>query len=83
VNGNRSNLGLMTPDSQIIHDGEDGYGGFSTLNYNLTPDDQFRLVLSARRDDYQILNTPGQIAGDVRREADSYTLSCRSRSRER
>ena len=74
VNGNRSNLGLMTPDSQMIHDDEDGYGGFSTLTYNLTPDDQFRLVLSARRDDYQIPNTPGQIAGDVQREADSYTL---------
>jgi hypothetical protein len=74
VNGNRSNLGLMTPDSQIIHDGEDGYGGFSTLTYNLTPDDQFRLVISARHDDYQIPNLPGQIAGDVQREADSYTL---------
>jgi hypothetical protein len=74
VNGDRSNLGLMTPDAQIIHDGEDGYGGFSTLIYNLTPDDQFRLVMSARRDDYQIPNTPGQIAGDVQREADSYTL---------
>ncbi len=48
VNGNRSNLGLMTPDSEIIHDGEDGFGGFSTLTYNLTPDDQFRLVVSAQ-----------------------------------
>jgi len=74
VNGNRSNLGLMTPDGQIIHDGEDGYGGFSTLTYNLTPDDQFRLVVSARRDEYQIPNTPGQVAGDVQREADSYAL---------
>jgi hypothetical protein len=74
VNGNRSDLGLMTPDSQIIHDAEDGYGGFSTLTYNLTPDDQFRLVVSARRDDYQIPNTPGQIAGDIQREADSYAL---------
>ena len=74
VNGNRSSLGLMTPDAEIIHDAQDGYGGFSTLTYNLTPDDQFRLVVSARRDDYQIPNTPGQIAGDVQREADSYTL---------
>ncbi len=74
VNGNRSDLGLMTPDEQIIHDDEDGYGGFSTLTYNLTPDDQLRLVLSARRDDYQIPNTPGQIASDVQREADSYAL---------
>ena len=48
--------------------------GFSTLTYNLTPNDQFRLVVSARRDDYQIPNTPGQLAGDVQREADSYAL---------
>jgi TonB dependent receptor/Carboxypeptidase regulatory-like domain len=74
VNGNRSDLGLMTPDAQIIHDGEDGYGAFATFTYNLTADDQLRLVLSARRDDYQIPNTPGQIAADVQREADSYTL---------
>ena len=64
----------MTPDEQIIHDAEDGYGGFSTLIYNLTPEDQFRVVMSARRDDYQIPNTPGQVAGDVQREADAYTL---------
>lgn len=74
VNGNRSDLGLMTPDEQIIHDAEDGYGGFSTLIYNLTPEDQFRLVFSARRDDYQIPNTPGQVAGDVQREADAFAL---------
>jgi hypothetical protein len=74
VNGNRSDLGLMTPVAQIIHDAEDGYGGFSTLIYNLTPEDQFRLVVSARRDDYQIPNTPGQAAGDVQREADAFTL---------
>jgi hypothetical protein len=74
VNGNRSNLGLMTPDADIINDAQDGYGGFSTLTYNLSADDQFRLVLSARRDDYEIPNTPGQVAGDVQREADSYTL---------
>ena len=74
VNGNRSDLGLMTPDASIIHDAEDGYGAFSTLTYNLDPDDQFRVVLSARKDDYEIPNTPGQIAGDIQREVDSYAL---------
>jgi len=74
VNGNRSDIGLMTPDEQIIHDAEDGYGGFSTLIYNVTPADQLRLVVSARRDDYQIPNVPGQVAGDVQREADAFTL---------
>jgi len=74
LNGNRSELGLMTPTGDIIHDRQDGYGGFSTLFYNLTPQDQVRLVLSARRDDYQIPNLPGQIAGDVQREADAFTI---------
>jgi outer membrane receptor protein involved in Fe transport len=74
VDGNRSDLGLMTPVTQIIHDDEDGYGGFSTLIYNLTADDQLRLVASARRDDYQIPNTPGQVAGDVQREADAFAI---------
>jgi hypothetical protein len=74
VNGNRSDLGLMTPSEQIIHDAADGYGGFATLLYNVTPDDQLRLIESARRDDYEIPNTPGQIAGDVQREADAYTI---------
>ena len=74
VNGNRSDLGLMTPDKEVIHAAQQGYGGFSTLIYNVTPDDQFRLIASARRDDYQIPNTPGQIAGDVQREADAYSI---------
>lgn len=74
LNGNRSDLGLMTPDEQIIHDGQDGFGGFSTLIDNLTPQDQLRLVVSARRDDYQIPNIPGQVAGDVQREADAFAI---------
>ncbi len=74
VNGNRSDLGLMTPAEQIIHDAADGYGGFATLLYNVTPDDQLRLISSARRDNYEIPNTPGQIAGDVQQEADAYTI---------
>jgi hypothetical protein len=74
LSGNRSGLGLMTPDAQILHDAEDGYGAFANLIYNFTPEDQLRLVVAARRDDYDIPNTPGQIAGDVQREADSFTI---------
>ena len=74
INGNRSDLGLMTPDAQIIHDAQEGYGGFSTLIYNVSPQDQLRLVISARRDNYEIPNTPGQISGDVQREADAFTI---------
>jgi hypothetical protein len=74
VSGNRSDLGLMTPAEEVIHDAEDGYSVFTTLVYNETPDDQLRLIQSARRDDYEIPNLPGQIAGDVQREADAFTI---------
>lgn len=74
ASGNRSGLGLMTPVAQIIHDDEDGYGAFTTLIYNATPDDQLRLVAAARADDYQIPNTPGQPADDVQREADTFAI---------
>ena len=47
VNANRSDLGLMTPAEQVIHDVADGYGGFTTLVYNLSADDQLRLIASA------------------------------------
>jgi hypothetical protein len=74
VNGNRSDLGIATPVAQVIHDAEDGYGGFSTLIFNATPDDQFRLVFSARHDSYEIPKTPGQIADDVQRETDAFAI---------
>jgi outer membrane receptor for ferrienterochelin and colicin len=76
VNGNRSDLGIAAPVAQIIHDAENGYGGFSTLIFNATPDDQFRFVFSARHDSYDIpnTNTPGQIADDVQRETDAFAI---------
>jgi len=74
VDRNRSALGLMTPVESIIHDAEDGYGAFATLVDNATPTDQLRLVASARHDDYQIPNTPGERADDVQREADAYAI---------
>jgi hypothetical protein len=74
VNGNRSDLGIETPAAQIIHDAQDGYGAFSTLIFNATPDDQFRLVFSARHDNYDIPNTPGQQADDVQRETDVFAI---------
>jgi Carboxypeptidase regulatory-like domain/TonB dependent receptor len=74
LNYNRSSLGLMTPVEEVIHDREDGYGGFGTLSYNLTPTDQLHLVTSARRDDYQIPNSPAQLADDWQREADAFTI---------
>lgn len=66
INGNHSDLGLMTPLSAVLHDQEDGFGGFGTLFYNFTPTDQLRVVGSARRDDYQVPNTPDEQAIGVR-----------------
>jgi hypothetical protein len=74
VSGNRSGLGIQTPVGQIIHDSEDGYAAFSTLIFNPTPDDQFRAVFSARRDNYDIPNAPGQIADDIQRETDVFAI---------
>ena len=42
--------------------------------YDATPDDQIRLVTSARRDDYQIPNSPGDRVDDVEREADAFAI---------
>ena len=74
VNGNRSGLGIETPVPQIIHDSENGYGGFATLIFDATPQDQFRLVLSARHDNYNIPNNPGDQLDDVQRETDSFAI---------
>jgi hypothetical protein len=74
VNGNRSGLGIETPVAQIIHDSQNGYGAFSTLIFNATPDDQFRFVFSARRDNYDIPNTPDQPLDDTQRETDAFAI---------
>ena len=75
LNGNRSDLGLQTPTSAVIHDTENGLGGFSTLIYNVNPNNQLRLVTSVRRDFYQIPNGAADQAAGVRdseREADAF-----------
>jgi hypothetical protein len=58
VNGNRSNLGLQTPVSQVIHDAANGYGGFGSFIFNVDPSNQLRLVTSLRKDYYQIPYDP-------------------------
>jgi len=53
-NGNRSDYGLQPPIGQVVHDAENGYGGFANLIWNASPANQFRLVASLRQDYYQI-----------------------------
>jgi len=64
LNGNRSDYGLQTPVGQVVHDAENGFGGFASFIFNPSFDNQFRLVTSLRRDYYQIPidpnpNSPG------------------------
>src|SRR5208282_5031424 len=83
ANGNRSNYGLQIPIGQVVHDAENGYGGFASFIYNPNSQDQFRLVTSLRQDYYQIpydpdsnslgnQNYPSYGLRDAEREPDGY-----------
>jgi outer membrane receptor protein involved in Fe transport len=66
VDGNRSELGLGTPVSQVIHDQSGGVGGFLSLFYNPSSKDQVRWIASLREDRYQIPNLQEQEASGIR-----------------
>jgi outer membrane receptor protein involved in Fe transport len=51
---NRSNYGLQTPIGEVVHDAENGFGGFASFIFNKDPKNQFRIVTSLRQDYYQI-----------------------------
>ena len=78
VNANRTNLGLETPTSAVIHDAANGFGSFTSLIYNADSHDQLRLVAQLRRDFYQVPFDPndpgtlGQFLRDANRENDSF-----------
>jgi hypothetical protein len=73
--GNRSDLGLQTPISAVLHDRQDGVSGFGTLIFNVSPTSQLRLATSVRRDSYQVPNDleaqPAGV-GDIERESDAF-----------
>lgn len=58
VNGNRTDHGLSTPASAVLHDMGAGGGVFTSLILNKTPNDQLRFVGAARGDFYQVPNDP-------------------------
>jgi hypothetical protein len=78
VNANRTNLGLETPTSAVIHDAANGIGGFASLIYNASSQDQLRLVAQIRNDFYQVPfdpndpNTQGTFLHDANHETDSF-----------
>ena len=75
LSGNRTNLGLETPAPVVAHDAANGFGGFTSLIFNLDPQNQLRLIAQARRDFYQVPVDPGDpsaILHDINRENDSF-----------
>jgi hypothetical protein len=70
LDGNRSQLGLAPPVSQVIHDQNSGVGGFLSLLYNPSAKDQFRWIASVRENHYQIPNAPDDQARDLDLEQD-------------
>jgi outer membrane receptor protein involved in Fe transport len=66
LDGNRSDLGLATPTSAVIHDQVSGLGGFLSLLYNPSSRDQVRWIVSLRDDHYQVPNTPEDQAAGIR-----------------
>ena len=71
VNGNRSNYGIETPVPQVVHDAENGYGGFGSFIVNVNPSNQLRLVTSLRKDFYQVPYDP--FSNDLQNGASSCT----------
>jgi len=75
LSGNRTNLGLQTPTSAVVHDAANGFGSFTSLIFNLDPQDQLRLIAQARRDSYQVPtdpSNPATILRDSNSENDSF-----------
>ncbi len=64
--GYRTDLGLETPSTEILHDQAAGLGGFASFIFNKTPHDQLRLVTSLRGDHYQVPNSEDQQAQGIR-----------------
>jgi hypothetical protein len=58
VSANRSDLGLQAPVPQVVHDSSQGLGSFGSLIFNADPSNQLRLILSFRKDNYQVPYDP-------------------------
>jgi outer membrane receptor protein involved in Fe transport len=75
LSGYRTDLGLETPSAENLHNQAAGLGGFGSLIFNKSPNDQLRLVTSIRGDHYQVPNDPeleAQGIRDVENERDAF-----------
>jgi outer membrane receptor for ferrienterochelin and colicin len=66
ISGNRTDLGLETPSPEILHGEGAGLSGFTSLIFNKSPNDQLRLIASARGDHYQVPNDRDEQATGIR-----------------
>src|SRR5579859_1162627 len=66
VGGNRSDLGLETPTTHVLHDNEGGLSAFSSWIYNARPTDQLRGLVAIRGDHFQVPNDPDQQLSGIR-----------------
>jgi len=64
--GNHTDRGLERVDIPVIHDKSTAFSGFTSILYNPSTTNQFRLVGSGREDKYQVPNTLGQEALGIR-----------------
>jgi outer membrane receptor protein involved in Fe transport len=65
--GYRTDLGLETPITRVVHDRAAGLGGFGSIIFNRSAIDQLRLVTSLRGDHYPVPIDP---AGDSAQNRD-------------
>ena len=83
--GTAATSGSKPRSPQVYHDAENGYGGFSSLMYNLDQNDQLRFDGQLRQDYYQIPYDPDPNSfensqwptnglRDYERETDGYAL---------
>jgi outer membrane receptor protein involved in Fe transport len=75
LSGYRTDLGLETPTTDVLHDQAAGLGGYGSLIFNKTPTDQLRLITSLRGDHYQVPTDPDQQAAgfqDLENERDAF-----------
>ena len=66
LSGYRTDLGLETPSTQVVHDQSAGLSGFASLIFNQSASNQLRLIASLRGDHYQVPNDPDQQASGIR-----------------
>jgi len=75
VSGNRSDYGLEPPTLTNTHNEASGGGGFTSILYNPSVNDQLRFAGGARLDYYQVPNDPDQTTAgfnDRQREQDYF-----------